>query len=516
MGIVHCYYVDMSNGSDLNSGADENHPWAHTPEMTNATGNAATHIVIAGDGYIFKGGSVCGSSCFPITILTSGNSSHPIYYGFDPQWGTGRPAFKVTGKIASANVLVNLGTAVHRMFDNFDVSGLTDNNDDRYQHNVMFLANGDYNAFTRNYLHGWNTNGSRHDEMVGFHGCNGCSGGNQSNSVWDRNYCNGADAVPPSTRNGQGSFECFRYNGGGTVTDNVVRNVSNGDVFGAAAGALVCGNDWGFIWTSYDASSHENIFEFQTGNNVICNNLYHDTAGTGVWPMPLAPAAGMTDWVFNNICWNVGRDCVSIDTQAQLTDYTANLINNTWIPAHGSYCADTTDRGTSYAIGRVNLINNLCITDSGTSASSFCFNHKSPICSGVLALNETTNTLLTTSKATSQGHTSLEAFAYSPTAPTNATVGAGTNVNSLATGSVAALASDTGYACSVNAANSVLCPTRTPVSRGGSCTPTPGVPGCWDAGAYMFVSSHPRSNQSGSQAMASDASSAQRELKKSN
>jgi len=487
LGVTNCYFIDMTSGSDSATGADESHPWRHVPEMANASGNAAAHKVTAGDGYIFKGGSVCGTACFPITAAASGTSSNPIYYGYDPSWGTGRPAFRPTGVISGANVIVSQGAGnTYRIWDNFDVSGLTDNGDNTFGHNLMFTMSGDHFTITRVYMHGWVVNGATNDDMVGIIGCNACSGGNQANSVVDSNYCNGADANPPSTSDGNGSFECLRYIAGGTISNNVIRNVSNAYV-GGSSGATIYGNDWGNVYKSYDTANHENIMEFQDAGNVVYNNLYHDSPNAA-WPMPLSPRAGKTDWIFNNVCWNVSRECVAIDTQSNLPTYNVNLINNTWIPKAGYVCAETTNRNYSYTIGTVQVINNHCITTNGTDASSFCFNQSSPVCSQVTTLVKTTNVLMSTSAATAQGYTSSELFVYSPTASINSTVGAGTNENSLASGKIAALSSDTSYACSVNGNNEVVCPARTAVSRGGSCTPTPGVPGCWDAGAHLFAS----------------------------
>lgn len=487
VGITACYFIDMTSGSDSNTGTDEAHPWQHSPEMANASANALAHAVKAGDGYIFKGGSSCSSTCFPITISTSGTSSNPIYYGYDPSWGTGRPAWNAAGTpFSGGNVMLKVGAATYRIFDNFDVSGLADNNDNTYGHNVMFSFNSDYVTFSHNYFHGWFVNGATYDDMVGILGCNGCGGSNQTHSVVDMNYCNGADANPPSTSNGSGSFECLRYIAGGTISNNIIRNVSNAAVFGGA-GATVYGNDWGFIYGSFDPTDHENIMEFQVGGNIVYNNLYHDApVGSGAWPMPLAPSAGTTDWVFNNICWNVGRDCVSIDTQGNFPSYSVYLINNTWIPASGSVCADTTDRGAGNSIGSAYVINNHCITSVGTQASGLCFSGNSA-CSTVTQLKTTTNTFMASTNATLQGYSSSQQYVYSPTASSNSTVGAGTNESSLAVGSVVALASETTYACSVNQNNQVSCPGRTALSRGNSCTPVLGVSGCWDTGAHLFA-----------------------------
>jgi MYXO-CTERM domain-containing protein len=104
-----------------------------------------------------------------------------------------------------------------------------------------------------------------------------------------------------------------------------------------------------------------------------------------------------------------------------------------------------------------------------------CFNDGAT-CGEVTALTKTTNTLMTVSAAMTQGYTASENFVYSPAVPSDSTVGAGTNEDSLATGSLAALASGTTYACSVSDSNQVVCPSRKSLARGGD----------WNTGAYQY------------------------------
>jgi hypothetical protein len=103
-------------------------------------------------------------------------------------------------------------------------------------------------------------------------------------------------------------------------------------------------------------------------------------------------------------------------------------------------------------------------------------------------------TELTQSHATTngQGYTSSETYAYSPSASSNSTVGAGTNQTGTYCAALlgssdpilqaagTACKSDTGYACTYNSSNhTVTCPGRTPIARPSS--------GAWDIGAYQFT-----------------------------
>lgn len=486
------YYIDCAAGSDLNNGASQTKAWLHHPYMVGFKGSYSHS---PGDQFYFKGGITCPASYFPLTVAAGGSPGAGYdYYGPDPtqSWFVGsswsRPTFGLAGKtIGTANRMFVFGPNDYVWADNFEVTGFTDNNDNFYQDNTAFLLaySNLHQKVTEMYFHAWVIpSGTTHDDIEFIGGNNS---GDQSLVIVDQNYCNGVDASPPSTSAGHGSTECIRYLEG-TITNNVMLNESNCIVFGGGAGVIAANNDCSSIWMSYDSTLHENLFEFQPNNgnvNIIYNNKIHDSQYG--WAMSLAPSAGGTDWVFNNICWNVGTDCFDIDTQGNFPTYTANFYNNTAKPGGSFRCMATTDRGSSNSVGTVNLINNHCITTNGTDAEAFCFNGGSA-CSGVTAMTKTTNVLMSAALAAIQGFTSSEAYVYSPTSASNSTVGAGTNLASNCSTSTAALCSETTYSCSVGAGNALVCPIRTPLSRAESGTCSAGVPGCWDAGAHLFSS----------------------------
>jgi hypothetical protein len=498
------YYIDCSGGSDSQNGTSQNAAWLHHPYMV---GFAGHYSHVAGDQFYFKGGVTCPNSYFPLTPTAGGSSAGQDYYGPDSakSWFAGgswsRPIFDFGGSsLPSPNVAVALGSNTFIKFDNFEIRGFRDLGDNLWDHSIVFLFNGDHNTFTNIYMHAWVANLSGNDEMQLFGGCNGCSGGNQSNTVIEYNYMNGSDATPPSTSDGHGSGFFSKSVAGGVTAYNVVRNVSNVLIPGVGAGMVIHDNDFGFVWLSFDAADHENIMEMLVGGNTIYNNLYHDTTSAGVWPMPLAPSPNATDWVFNNVCWNVAKDCVSIDTQGVFPTYTVNLYNNTWVPGASRVCADTTNRGTSNSIGAANVVNNHCITKDGTDAESFCFNQGST-CSNVTNLVKTTNALMSVATATSQGYSWSEQFTYSATSASGSTVGAATNLTSSCSGNGSSLCSDTAYSCSVGVGNALVCPARSTTTRAATGQCTVGIPGCWDAGAYLFTGNAPPNPPTGLEAL---------------
>lgn len=80
------YYVDYASGADTNAGTSASAPWKHCPGDTNATGNAAACVLVAGDVVNFKGGVVYRGQ---IVCNRSGASGSPITYKTGAGWGTG-------------------------------------------------------------------------------------------------------------------------------------------------------------------------------------------------------------------------------------------------------------------------------------------------------------------------------------------------------------------------------------------------------------------------------------------
>ena len=111
LGITNCYYV-AANGSDSNTGADEAHPFLHSPGMQACVGTSGCGAVpwrlAAGTGIIFRGGDTWhfgNSSLTPYSAAKTGCSNNgnvsaglcladsnlsssgtPIYYGVDIGW----------------------------------------------------------------------------------------------------------------------------------------------------------------------------------------------------------------------------------------------------------------------------------------------------------------------------------------------------------------------------------------------------------------------------------------------
>jgi hypothetical protein len=93
--------------------------------------------------------------------------------------------------------------------------------------------------------------------------------------------------------------------------------------------------------------------------------------------------------------------------------------------------------------------------------------------------SDSNNLSQTKSVANGQGYNIGENFAMSPTEG-GATIGAGANLSSSATGNLASLANDTTYSCSYfTSDHTVNCPMRSVNQRGSK----------WDIGAYLYAAS---------------------------
>jgi len=89
-GWASTYYVDFAKGSDSNNGKATSTPFKHAPGDDNATSNALSTTLAAGDKVIFKGGVEYFGT---INLKWSGDSdnSRIIYNGNSAgTWGTGR------------------------------------------------------------------------------------------------------------------------------------------------------------------------------------------------------------------------------------------------------------------------------------------------------------------------------------------------------------------------------------------------------------------------------------------
>jgi hypothetical protein len=249
--------------------------------------------------------------------------------------------------------------------------------------------------------------------------------------------------------------------------------------------------------------THENGFEDNGDQGLLFyNNVITNVgAGLALW---IAPNPGYTATMWNNVIYAV-HDNQILDMAPPVYNATycgSGATANGYCKTAGSYilesntveCGDDTTQYDQCQSG-VGAIG------SGSIAASFLYQNNHFItattakgcATGAGAASSCTfaafNVVQTLVTANGQGYKSSETYAFSPTASSNSTVGAGSNLTSSATGGLASLASDTTYACTDGSGNQPLCPARTILNR----PPTGG----WDAGAYRFSGPAPAQNLNG-------------------
>lgn len=326
LGITSCYYVSAT-GLDSNTGADETHPFLHSPGMSSFTGSAT---VAAGVGVIFEGGGTWHvSSGTPATGGTwtwtyTGTSSHPVYFGIDPTWYSGgsfaRPIINQdnplnTSYVGSCSFADDGVTLIHPSGAWTIIDGLefTGNCHSGGGVSSQIDPTGGTNMITeRLYCHGWSMTSGISDDSGICVGNNTNSIGNVTNrhlfDVVDGsdstlgNLCNTPSCVG-STSNATG----YGFGDAYDVEYSVIRHVSNGIQSGQVC--TLIGNDFEYIFSAL-AGRHSNIVEQNFGQCSAATSpqymaLYYNnvTGNTNDNSNNWVPSA-ITYYIFNNTWYN--------------------------------------------------------------------------------------------------------------------------------------------------------------------------------------------------------------------
>jgi hypothetical protein len=475
------HYIAAS-GSDTNDGASKSTPWAHAPGMANCGGTCGSYTPAPGDQFIFRGGDTWGAASFVWNWSWSGSAGNTTYIGVDQSWFTGgswtRPIMDCQN---SCNQQLSFSSITNIQVDNLEWKGLFDNSGapsfgSIYSINAHQLGNNPNVAISNNYFHGWNI---LHDNTQDAIIILWSTGATDTNSRIFNNVADGSDATGNAPH-----VMCFVYGSPGIIYNNYAGYMSNGYINGSNSSGLGAwvrlfhDNLVEYIYSSVDGATHENMFEsIGDGGTIAYNNLIRHGAFSGLVVFELAPYSGTTSYAFNNVLYDIlspnGQQCYE-NAPAGGNCY---FFNNT------SQCG---------AIGSSNVG---CGRSTGVSTAFFINEHfitsAQPI-QNPLTGSTSSNVTQTESTASSQGYTSTETFAYSPTSATSATVStAGTNEGSLcsAVGSVNSAAgtscqADTTYSCAYSTSNHTMsCPDRSVVQR-----PSSGA-GAWNVGAFYFGAS---------------------------
>lgn len=505
LGVTQCYYVS-SSGLDSNSGTTEGSPWLHLPTMSTFTGS---YTAAVGDGIIVEGGSIWHkSSGSPSTgswsISSSGNSSHPIYYGVDPTWFSGgsfaRPVFNQDNALSTSTVgscsFADDGTTFlsvsggYIILDGFEWTGncMSGSGDS----SIVNPISGNNVIIERQYVHGWSmTSGVGDDGGTKF--------GNQSNSTSNTtnrylfNVIDGADSTFGTSCNtpscvSSGTATGWAFGDGWDVEYNVIRHVSNGVQAGQIA--YLIGNFFEYLFEPTISGRHGNVVEMNFGNNCVNGVDYNNVTGNvdeGInWIQNCS-----NFYIFNNVWFNDqhfapdpnGFLFCGPNTGGQTTAVvTVQFYNNTAQDIKIAACGASSD-GAGWAAGSgITFENNHVMDFTAVSSGGFfgCNGGSCPITDNGGEVYQTT------SVANGQGYTYANHWA--PTSGTNATVGHANNVTSAFCSTLPnALAI---AACEAGTSGAV----KETSNWGGLFASYPAIAvnsrpasGAWDAGAYEFA-----------------------------
>ncbi len=493
--VAATYYIDYAAGSNSNNGTSKTTPWKTHPYMQAAaacTGSGSTphYTHSAGDTFIFKQGSSWPNACFDMKVTSGGNSSTPDQYTYDPTWGTAGGTTGNTGQavgvyqFAAGGLVINGSDGYNKFIDvsanyvtinGVEFNGLRWTNNCQPYHNCFMLdIEASTNVILSNcYADGWTHPGATVDGAFVMVGA--------TSSPWSAGSRITGCVIDGANSGGAGVAD----SGGATYSipladNNIVRNMSNGLLLNA--NAVVHDNLIGPINQSFDPTDHENCIEpiqmpaGTTTTNYFYNNVWHDCVAVGILTQGGAPTNGAEiDYLWNNVAYvgSISSPPIPFQFDTGSTNMAGSAIyayNNT-IYGGAGFCMRSSNRGNG-DFGAIDLRNNHCISQAGlvnlqTSAK---------------VLTNANNLLdSTATNYNSPPSGNPPPFAYSPSSSSANTVGYGQNLSGVATGILATLAYITTYG-GYGPAN----------SRGGSsCSPTPGTPGCWDAGAYLFGSGGP-------------------------
>jgi hypothetical protein len=451
------YYVDYISGTDANSGISKNSPWKYAPGMKDCAFNCLVYGLHPGDRVIFRGGVPWDINAFPLTVTSSGTSGNPIYYGVDQTWFAGaawsRPVFNLVNTTWHvAPIFVNAANFI--TFDNLEIKNEEVDNTDSFPPRSAITVNGGSNVTIQNcYIHGWSIqnplSGSDNSPTGGVAFYNGSTAATVQNCVFDGS---------PESNSGVAIY------GGTTIHGNVIENVPNGIVITDST-AEVSGNQIFDVPYSVDPVENSSaLFAFSGAS--IHNNIVHDLV-PGAAALHLEAGSGETgntQYVFNNLIWNVG-DAAPIGMSSAFLGPVAQsnqlIYNNTL--SGGSTAGCVTVDPNFFVPTNLTVQNNHCISDT-PATSAWCWNQAGGNfdCGSVTSVSFGNNVLMTSSAAASAGYTLTASF--QPSVPASATVGVGLNLSA-----------------SCVTIGSTLCSDRLQVLR-------PTGSAAWDAGAYQFQS----------------------------
>jgi len=336
------------------------------------------------------------------------------------------------------------------------------------------------------YFHGW----SHSSGVQENNNANAVfTGGNSTTNQFYHNVIDGSDTA-------KDSFGGIYGGGFGSVYQNYFSWLDNG----LNTNNVETLHDNTFVDTGMSVYSggvsHNNVMESNIDKPgfVVYNNLFlhmnpNASGGIGI---QLAPQAGTTTYFFNNVLVDelLGGNELMCGAALSNSGGSCAIFNNTEEcgpdAAGPKQACIRMGSGWGTPPESASLTNNYFVTSGNPILLD-------GTCGGRCKVTQTPNpqTTQTKSVANGQGYSISEHYAFSPTAATDITVGAGVNESSLCA-TIASINSAAGDACQSDTtygvaydatSHTVSWPARTPQSRGS---------GAWDVGAYSYGGGAPK------------------------
>lgn len=494
------YYIDCINGNDSNNGTSKTTAWQHAPGMTGVVNNVGPGKIddapgdkcgsspcsLPGAEFIFKGGTTCGPTNWPMTMRLSGTGpdmgTSAVYLGVDQTWYAGdswaRPIFNFGGSNGPrCSPMIQFAPVQYVIFDNIEFTGLYWDHtcNGRPNGSISYLATngtaggGSFNEFKNLYLHGWS-----HEAYSPNHPADGCdliSGttqGTDKGSIAHDNVIDGSDVDNSS------GYSCVVFWGSPpTLYNNYIANVANGFVGFNPVDfhQNTCTN----LGASYDLTQHTQCWESNSDNGVVFyNNLIQHSTNIGM-VVNISTVSGATSYIWNNIIWDV--------------------TNNSNILVF-SYAVGKSSGGTFYAFnntieGGVDGSNPSSLLMGCLSGQKGChYKNNQMISSANSAGNcpsnctQDHNVFQTQAQANAQGYVGSSTYPFSAVSG-GSTIGAGTDLTNATPGcgtpGLAMLCNDTSVGVGQDTSSHiVVVPNRTAQNRSAA----------WDSGGYQYSASN--------------------------
>jgi len=507
------YYIDWENGDDANDGITKDTPWQRAPGMRgcwvgDTGGNANAKRIaggVAGDQFILKGGVTWPKEALSWDwYFGSGTEADPIYFGVDLTWYSGaswsRPILDVQGTETnmSPEGIVSMMRAYgnRHVIDNIEFTGVAQLHGGNNGYGATMLSHGTSSPsggeIKNCYFHGWShgpttagiwDSGVDAGQIAGDNSRvinTGTIGGEPDFDLKvHHNVIDGSDTTGDMIQAYRGSAGHF-YNNYIGYTSNGIITVNLGYVWGNTFDHIAV-NDTNKTcpgypdgYFSFCCSMHGNGIETYGTQYPIYNNLFSSIGGGS--NLILYPTALDTTYIFNNVIYNDTNCTMQLGAQSMTEDNIAGyyIFNNTI--QNSFYGCTISGPAQTYEFSFSTIQNNHVIGSPYLDDS-------------LIAMVATTLIVIpniehTPEEATSAGYASSGTYPYLPPAG-GVTVGAGTNLQSIAAGipstiisdAATAALSDTSCGVEYDAINHIIIgQKRTPIVRGS----------VWDIGAYEY------------------------------